>query len=187
MATRVESDFAALGFAPGSLVMPPGWALHEDTWYYVHDELVIALFAHPGHMRRATVAISEETEASPAWCSDALGMMETLPPEDQCLRKLVGTLFSLSEFPDRLDRIGAGNRQFKKLVLTLDTSRKLFLAGDRANVIKFRDKVSAIIPECIQQGDVLFEQERYTEAVEHFKIAALVYLTSGKLLRLACG
>ena len=153
----------------------------------MHDELVIALFAHPGHMRRASGAVIDETEPSPAWCSDALGVMETLPEEDQCLRKLVGTLFSLCEVPDRLERIGAGNRQFKKLVLTLDTSRKLFLAGDRANAIKFRDKVSKLIPDCIQQGDVLFEQERYTEAVEHFKIAALVYLTSGKRFRLACG
>jgi tetratricopeptide (TPR) repeat protein len=187
MATRVESDFAAMGFAPGSSAVPPGWVLHEKTGYYVHDELVIALFAHPGHMRRASGAVIEETDPSPPWCSDALGVMETLPAEDQCLRKLVGTLFSLSEVPDRLERIGAGNRQFKKLVLTLDTSRKLFLAGDRANAIKFRDKVSALIPDCIQQGDVLFEQERYTEAVECFKIAALVYLTSGKRFRLACG
>jgi tetratricopeptide (TPR) repeat protein len=187
MAMRVEAQFTALGFAPGSSAMPPGWARHGDTKYYVNDELLIALFAHPGHMRQATGVVSEETEASPAWCSDALCVMETLPAEDQCLRKLVGTLFSLSELPDRLERIGAGNRQFKKLVLTLDTSRKLFLAGDRANAIKFRDKVSALMPECIQQGDVLFEQERYTEAVEHFKIAALVYMTAGKRFRLAFG
>jgi len=177
--------------AAASEEAPRGWALHEHSGYYVHDELVIALFAHPGHMRRATGAVSdvvsEEIQAQLACCSDAPGVMEMLPAEDRGLRRLVGALFTLSQFPDRLERIAAGKRQFRKLITALDASQSLLLAGDRVNGIKFREKVSALIPECVQTGDVLFKQERYAEAVEHFLIAAIVYVTSGKRFRVACG
>ena len=197
MAGLVKDAFAELGFGPDSSPLPPGWALHADTGYYVHDELLVALFAHPVYMRRVTAGVAggggvaaltvAGTSAGLEWSSGALSVMDALPAEDRHLRMLVGGLFALAQRPGHLERIRACRAQFKKLVLTLDTSRKLLLAGDRANAARFRNKVSALIPECIQQGDVLFEQEKYAEAVEHFLVAGLVYLTAGKRFRLACG
>jgi len=177
--------------APEGPPLPPGWTLHPDTGCYVHDALVIALFAHPGHMRAVTgagpsaapgasaapgpsaapgsgesrgLAYARSAEAR-AWLqtipaedrniarADARALEQTLPAEDSNFLPLLCAMVEKStDYSDFMERVRAGRRQFKKLVLTLNTSQSLFLAGDRVNAVKFRDKVPALIPECVRQS-----------------------------------
>lgn len=182
-----ECDYTALGLSPESSAMPPGWTVNAATGFYVHNELVIALFAHPGHMRSVTGSMDSEHKVAGPWSRDTYKLLETLPVEDKSYRHLLATLFSESDFDGRLERVFECHRNLKKLAVTLDTSKRLFLAGDRPNAIKFRDKVSGFIPECITHANYLFEAERYLEALDYFKIAAVVYVAAGKRFRVALG
>ena len=213
------AEFDAVGLG-SEAALPPGWVLHADTGYYVHDELVIALFAHPGHMRAVTgagpsgapgpsaapdsgespvVAYARSAEGR-AWLqtlpaedinsarADARALEQMLPAEDSNFFPLLCAMVEKStDYSDFMERVHAGRRVFKKLVLTLDTSRGLFLAGDRVNAIRFREKVPSLIPECVRLADSLFEQEKYAEAAEHLRVAAVVYIHAGRRFRMALG
>jgi len=188
--------------------LPPGWALHSESGCYVHDALAVALFAHPGHVRAAAGAgpgesaglAHAQTAEARAWLqtlpaedrsiarADARTLEEGLPPEDSNFLPLLCAMIEKStDYHSFMERVRAGRRQFKKLVLTLNAAHSLSLAGDRDNAVKFRDKVPALIPECVSLGDRLFEDEQYAKAAEHLRVAAVVYMGAGRRFRMALG
>lgn len=182
-----ESEYTALGLTLQASSMPLGWTLHAGTGYYVHDELALALFAHPGHVRSVLGSVGGERTAAPAGGSDACELLSTLAPEDRGLRELVATLFSEPRVDGLRARVLEDTKSLKKLTLTLDTTQRLLLSGDRANAMRFREKVSALVPASIVQANMLFDAEKYAEALLHLKLAAVVYVTAGRRFRLALG
>jgi len=201
------------GALPEGAPLPPGWALHPASGCYVHDALVLALFAHPGHVRAAAGAgpggapgagaaclAHAQTAEARAWLqtlpaeersvarADARALEEGLPPEDSNFLPLLCAMVEKStDYHSFMERVRAGRRQFKKLVVTLNAAHSLSLAGDRDNAVKFRDKVPALIPECVSLGDRLFEDEQYAKAAEHLRVAAVVYMGAGRRFRMALG
>ena len=139
----------------------------------------------PGAGRRAWLQTLPAEDRNLAR-ADARALEQILPAEDSNFLPLLCAMVEKStDYTDLMERVRAGRRQFQKLVLTLNTSHSLFLAGDRVNAIKFRDKVPALIPECVSLGDSLFEQEKYSEAAEHLRVAAVVYMGAGDVERLS--
>lgn len=163
-------------------VLPAGWSMHEEFRYYTCCEQGRALFAHPGHLCSVLGEEYdlEDGDCEPNWSYETLAVLEMLPADDICFRKLVANLFSDIGFDDRLHRLMEAKREFARLSSMLQLARKLFCAGDFANTLKCRNKIAKVLPTCVHQGNHFYNQKRYEEALEHLRICGVLYLTAGR-------
>jgi tetratricopeptide (TPR) repeat protein len=170
-------------------VLPSGWTVHPQFQYFTLHEQGRALFAHPGHLKSVLgdEYDLDDGECEPTWNDDTLAVLELLPATDQCFRKLMGVLFSEAMFPDRLQLIVEARREFGRLSVMLDLARKLFCAGDFANTLKCRNKIAAMLPKCVHQGNHFYQRKKYKEAVEHLRICGVLYLSAGRRFFLPAG
>ena len=150
--------------------------------YFTMQDHGRALLAHPGQLKLVLgdEYDLEDGDCEPLWNDQTLAVLEMLPANNQCFRKLLGVLFSEATSPDLLERVTQARLEFGRLPLMLNLARKLFCAGDFANTLKCRNKILAMLPKCVHQGNNLYQRKRYKEAVEHLRICGVLYLTAGR-------
>ena len=169
--------------------LPVGWTRDPESEYFTVQEHGRALFAHPGQLQ---LMLGDEYDLAdgdcePAWNEQTLAVLEMLPAENQCFRKLLGVLFSEATSTDRLEIVTQARTELGRLLLTLNLARKFFCTGDFANTLKCREKILAMLPKSVQKANHLYERKRYKEASEHLRICGAFYLTAGGKFTLPAG
>jgi tetratricopeptide (TPR) repeat protein len=190
-AARLIPNFPEFGpvLNASDSTLPIGWTLHPESQFFILHDQGRALFAHPGQLQLVLgdEYDLEDGDCEPVWNEQTLAVLEMLPASNQCFRKLLGVLFSETTFPDRLERVTQARQEFGRLSLMLNLARKFFCAGDFANTLKCRNKILAMLPKCVRQGNNFYQRKRYKEAIEHLRICGALYLIAGHRFMLPAG
>lgn len=171
------------------LELPVGWSVNPEFRYFTLHEQGRALFTNPVELKAilGDHYNLEDCDHVPTWDKDTLAVLEMLPPTQHCFAKLVGDIFSKCAFPDKMQRVTEAKRDFARLCTMMDLARKFTDAEDSINKLRCDSKIPAMIPACVIQGNTLYHDKKYKEAVDHLRICGVLYLTAGSKFLLQAG